>query len=83
MPSRIFSRAARARRSARACVTLRQKIFIAFLDELGNFKHFETYFFLAIFGPKNRQFGDLAPARSPDWQKIANLAGKKSIAQNA
>ena len=53
MPFRIFLRAAR--------VTLGQKFFIAFLDELGNFKHFETYFFLAIFGPKNRQFGDLAP----------------------
>ena len=36
--------------------------FIAFLDELGNFKHFETYFFLAIFGPK---IANLAIWRSP------------------
>ena len=52
MPSRIFSCAARARRSARARVTLRQKFFIAFLDELGNFKHFEPYLF---FWSKVRQ----------------------------
>ena len=34
------------------------KIFIGFLDELGNFKHFETHFFWRFFGPKNRRFGD-------------------------
>ena len=42
----------------------RAKFFIAFLAELGNFKHFEPYFFLAIFGdiwrPPDRQIGDLA-----------------------
>ena len=36
-----------------------EKIFFAFLDELGNFKHFETYFFFGDFWGKNRQFGDL------------------------
>ena len=49
MTSRIFSRAARARASARARVTLRQKIFIAFLDELDNSKHFEPYLFFGRF----------------------------------
>ena len=61
MTAHIFSRAARARTIARARVTLRQKIFIAFLDELGNFKHFETYFF----------FGDFWAKKSPIWRSVA------------
>ena len=42
-------------RQWRQVAKLAKKIFIAFLDELGNFEHFETYFFF-------RQFGDLATA---------------------
>ena len=47
-----------------------EKIFIAFLDELDNFEHFETYL---IF----RQFGDLATASCANLaifdMEIANL----------
>ena len=52
-------------------IGLGQNFFIAFLDELGNFKHFETYFFLAIFGPK---IADLAIASAIMGQNITNLA---------
>ena len=62
MPSRIFSRAERAR------VTLGQKFFIVFLDELGNFKHFDTYFF----------FGDFWAKKSPIWR-----SGARQWRQNA
>ena len=48
-----------------------EKFFIAFLDELDNFEHFETYL---IF----RQFGDLATASCANLaifdMEIANLA---------
>ena len=50
------------------------KFFIGFLDELGNFKHFETYFFFGDFWAKNRQFGDLAIASAIWDKKITNFA---------
>ncbi len=74
MTTRIFLRAARARAIARARDN-EAKFFFAFLDELGNSKHFEPYFFFGDFWAKNRQFGDLAPAsgaRLPNWQKVRN-----------
>ena len=43
-------------RSLWAC-HIESNIFIAFLDELGNFKPFETYFFLVIFGPPHMPQG--------------------------
>ncbi len=50
----------RVRAVPRASVGVPENFFIAFLDELDNFKSFEPYFFLAVFWAKNRQFGDLA-----------------------
>ena len=78
MASRIFSRAARARRSARARVTLRQKIFIAFLDELDNSKHFEPYFFLAIFWAKK---SPIWQSGARQWRQIAKLAKNQELAK--
>ena len=51
-----------------------EKFFIAFLDELGNFEHFETYF---IFSPIWRS-GDLLEPKNANLAifeiEIANLA---------
>ena len=70
MTARIFSRAARARTSARARVTLRQKFFIAFLDELDNSKHFEPYFFFGKFS---------ASAASGGLTSLSDLHGGQKI----
>ena len=42
----------RARAVPRASVGVPENFFIAFLDELDNFKSFEPYFFWRFFGPK-------------------------------
>ena len=79
MTLEIFSRAARARTPARARVTLRQKIFIAFLDELGNFKHFETYFFWRFLGQKIAILAIWSPPVAPDGQIGEKLKIKRCL----
>ena len=69
--TRTFWTRCRPHNSAHFWFRFWSKLFIAFLDELDNFKHFETYFFLAIFGPKNRQIGDFWGRQ---WRQVAKLA---------
>ena len=54
MSFRTFSALCGSAAPHSAGVVAHQIFFIAFLDELGNFKPFETYFFLAILGKKSQ-----------------------------
>ena len=67
----------------RQVAKLAKKFFIAFLDELGNFEHFETYF---IFPPiwrsgdrQLRQFGDFLYGNRQSGNNYRLLTRNKGI----
>ena len=56
-----------------------EKFFIAFLDELGNFKHFETYFFWRFLGQKIANLAIWRPPVAPDGQIGEKLKIKRCL----